>query len=92
MSGREDRKFDLVQRTIQFVEFDVTGRLQSDPTPCHECHAPLGLDECANERGEPSGVHAACWAAWCADNAARNEDDVVDAGRDAELFREWGGR
>ena len=64
-----------------------------DPTPCAcGCGRPLGTDECANERGEPSGVRAECWAAYCADNAARSEDEAVDRAQEREAWREWGGR
>lgn len=63
-----------------------------DPTPCAHCHRPLGQDECADERGAPSGVHADCWPAWCADRASVAEDAAVDRAQEAELWREWGGR
>ena len=56
------------------------------------CGRPLGTDECANERGEHSGVRAECWAAYCADNAARSEDEAVDRAQEREAWREWGGR
>lgn len=58
---------------------------------CAECRLPLLDDECANERGEPSGVHAGCWAAWCAGEASRSEDERVDRAQERELWRAWGG-
>lgn len=56
------------------------------------CGTPLGDDECANERGEPSGVHADCWAAYCAGLRSEDEDRRVDRAQEREMFREWGGR
>lgn len=65
----------------------------NNPTPCAcGCGRPLGTDECANERGEPSGVHAECWAAWQASQASIAEDRAVDRAQEREMFREWGGR
>lgn len=65
----------------------------NNPTPCAcGCGRPLGTDECANERGEPSGVHAECWAAWQASQASIAEDRAVDRAQERELWREWGGR
>lgn len=56
------------------------------------CRRPLGDLECANERGEPSGVRAECWASFCANEASIAEDRAVDRAQERELWREWGGR
>lgn len=61
-------------------------------TDCSHCGNPLGDDECANERGEPSGVHADCWAAYVNDQRALAEDQAVDRALEREMFRAWGGR
>lgn len=59
-----------------------------DPTPCAcGCGKPLGLDECAWDNGEPSGVHADCWGAYLNDLRCREEDRIVD-----RAWAEWGGR
>lgn len=58
-----------------------------DPTPCAcGCGRPLGDMECANERGEPSGVHADCWAAYCAGLRSEDEDRRVDREQERRMF------
>ena len=90
MNAREDRNYVAIVKALHdkgCLVFDVHGR-----PPCLECHKPLGSDECANERGEPSGVHADCWAAYCAGLRSEDEDRRVDRAQERDMFREWGSR